>query len=91
LYRIAQEAVSNATRHAKASAIWIRLEQVEGRLILEVQDNGIGLRAGGVSGKGVGLRLMEHRCAMISGTFAIEPRPDGGTCIACSVTRAQDS
>jgi PAS domain S-box-containing protein len=90
LYRIAQEAVSNATRHAKASAIWIRLEQVEGRLILEVQDNGIGLRAGGVSGKGVGLRLMEHRCAMIGGHFAIEPRPDGGTCIACSVSRAQN-
>jgi PAS domain S-box-containing protein len=90
LYRIAQEAVSNATRHAKASAIWVRLEQVEDRLILEVQDNGIGLRARGVSGKGVGLRLMEHRCAMIGGTFAIEPRPDGGTCIACSVSRAQD-
>jgi len=91
LYRIAQEAVSNATRHAKASAIWIRLEQVEGRLILEVQDNGVGLQAGRVSGKGVGLRLMEHRCGMIGGTFAIEPRPDGGTCIACSVSRAQDS
>jgi PAS domain S-box-containing protein len=89
LYRIAQEAVSNATRHAKASAIWIRLEQVEGRLILEVQDNGIGLRVGGGSGKGVGLRLMEHRCAMIGGNFAIEPRPDGGTCIACSVSRAE--
>jgi signal transduction histidine kinase len=89
LYRIAQEAVSNATRHAKASAIWIRLEQVEGRLVLEVQDNGIGLRPHGVTGKGVGLRLMEHRSAMIGGTFAIEPRPDGGTCIACSVARAE--
>lgn len=90
LYRIAQEAVSNATRHAKASAIWIRLEQVEGRLILEVQDNGIGLQSAGISGKGVGLRLMEHRCAMIGGNFAIDPRADGGTCIACSVSRAQD-
>lgn len=89
LYRIAQEAVNNATRHAKASAIWIRLEQVDGRLILEVQDNGIGLQASGVSGKGVGLRLMEHRCAMIGGNFAIDPRADGGTCIACSVSRAQ--
>ena len=87
LYRIAQEAVSNATRHAKASAIWIRLEQVDGRLILEVQDSGIGLPAAGNRGKGVGLRLMEHRCAMIGGNFAIEPRPDGGTCIACSVLR----
>src|SRR5215475_4353530 len=45
LYRIAQEAVNNATRHAKASAIWIRLEQADGRLVLEVRDNGIGLQA----------------------------------------------
>jgi PAS domain S-box-containing protein len=90
LYRIAQEAVSNATRHAKASAIWIRLEQVDGRLLLEVQDTGIGLQAAANSGKGVGLRLMEHRCAIIGGNFAIEPRPDGGTCIACSVLRPEE-
>src|SRR5215475_6667618 len=45
LYRIAQEALTNATRHAKASAIWIRLEQTDGRLVLEVRDNGIGLQA----------------------------------------------
>lgn len=89
LYRIAQEAVTNATRHAKASAIWIRLEQVEGRLILEVQDNGIGMSAALQPGKGVGLRLMEHRCAMIGGVFAIDPRPDGGTCIVCSVARTR--
>ena len=89
LYRIAQEAVNNATRHAKASAIWIRLEQVEGRLVLEVQDNGIGLQPPGLPGKGVGLRLMEHRCAMIGGNFAIDPRSDGGTSIVCSVSRPQ--
>jgi len=91
LYRIAQEALSNATRHAKASAIWIRLEQVDGRLVLEVQDTGIGMQAAPNSGKGVGLRLMEHRCAMIGGNFSIEPRQDGGTCIACSVLRTQQS
>jgi len=91
LYRIAQEAVSNATRHAQASALWIRLEQVDGRLVLEVRDNGTGLRASGTSGKGVGLHLMEHRCAMIGGTFAIEPRPQGGTSIACSVRRVEEA
>jgi PAS domain S-box-containing protein len=91
LYRIAQEALSNATRHAKASAIWIRLEQVDGRLLLEVQDTGIGMQSTPNGGKGVGLRLMEHRCAMIGGNFSIEPRPDGGTCIACSVLRTQSS
>src|SRR5581483_11377622 len=91
LYRIAQEAVSNATRHARASAIWIRLEQVDGRMTLEVHDNGIGLQPAGVSSKGVGLRLMEHRCAMIGGSFAVESKPDGGMCIVCSVPRMEDS
>ena len=81
--------MSNATRHARASAIWIRLEQVDGRLLLEVQDTGIGMQATPNSSKGVGLRLMEHRCAMIGGNFSIEPRQDGGTCIACSVLRTQ--
>jgi two-component system sensor kinase FixL len=90
LYRIAQEAVSNATRHAKPSAIWIRLEQEDGRLILEVQDTGIGLQAAVNSGRGVGLRLMEHRCAMIGGNFAIDPRQEGGTCIVCSVLRPEE-
>jgi PAS domain S-box-containing protein len=89
LYRIAQEALSNATRHARASAIWIRLEQLDGRLVLEVQDTGIGMQATPNSSKGVGLRLMEHRCAMIGGNFSIGPRSDGGTCIACSVLRTQ--
>ena len=87
LYRIAQEGVSNATRHARASAIWIRLEQVDERLVLEVQDNGVGLPVPVIASTGIGLRLMEHRCGMIDGTFSIDPRADGGTCIACSVPR----
>jgi PAS domain S-box-containing protein len=86
LYRIAQEAVNNATRHARASAVWIRLENVDSRLVLEVQDNGIGLQAR-LPVKGIGLRLMEHRCAMIGGAFAIDQRAGGGTCIVCSVPR----
>jgi PAS domain S-box-containing protein len=90
LYRIAQEAVTNATRHSKASAIWIHLEQSEGQLTLEVHDNGIGLPSIRMSGKGVGLRLMEHRCAMIGGTFSARVKPDGGTCIVCSVRRQEE-
>ena len=87
LYRIAQEAVTNAVRHARASAMWIRLEQLDGRLLLEVRDNGIGVGALG-PGHGVGLRLMEHRCGMMSGTFALEPRADGGARIVCSIPRS---
>jgi two-component system sensor kinase FixL len=94
LYRIAQEAVTNATRHAKASAIWIRLDQIDGVLALEVHDNGVGLQNPGLPGmpaKGVGLRLMEHRCAMIGGRFLVEAKPDGGTRIVCSVPRSEEA
>jgi signal transduction histidine kinase len=48
------------------------------------------LRSGGVPSKGVGLRLMEHRCAMIGGNFSVGTRPDGGTSIVCSVPRLED-
>jgi signal transduction histidine kinase len=82
--------VTNATRHSNASAIWIRLEQSAGQLILEVHDNGIGLPSGRMPGKGVGLRLMEHRCAMIGGTFSARVKPDGGTCVVCSVRRPEE-
>jgi PAS domain S-box-containing protein len=88
-YRIAQEAVSNAIRHAGPTAIWIRLEQVDKSVVLEVRDNGIGLRLPPIPGRGVGLRLMEHRCAMIGGTFLIEQHADGGTRVACSVLRSE--
>lgn len=87
LYRIAQEAVGNARRHASPGAIWIRLEQSEGRIVLAVQDNGVGFARGEVRGRGVGLRLMEHRTGMIGGTFSIQPHVGGGTCVTCSVPR----
>jgi two-component system CheB/CheR fusion protein len=87
LYRIAQEAVKNSVRHAKASAIWIRLEQSDGCLQLEVRDNGIGIVNDGVRRGGVGVYLMEHRCGIIGGTFAIVPVTDGGTSVACALAR----
>jgi two-component system CheB/CheR fusion protein len=90
LYRIAQEAVSNAVKHAEGSTIWIRLEQVEGCLQLEIRDNGSGTVSQRVRASGVGLRLMEHRCGLIGGTFTIVPRTDGGTFVACSVPRVQE-
>ncbi len=85
LYRIAQEAVGNAARHAKADAVLIRLVGDDHRLRLEVHDNGVGIpKQRPVSG-GVGLRLMEHRCAAIGGRFRVQARPDGGTVVTCAV------
>lgn len=94
LYRIAQEAVGNAVKHARASRIEIRLRSVGRALTLEVSDNGRGMaqdvsapsaprRSGGEPG--IGLRTMTYRARMIGGDLTIARRRGGGTVITCSV------
>ncbi len=90
LYRIAQEAVRNATRHANADRITIRLAAPDGGVMLEVSDNGIGLPPPGRIRPGVGLRLMEHRCSLIGGRLVAESQPGGGTRVACMLPAQPD-
>jgi PAS domain S-box-containing protein len=84
LYRIAQEAVGNAVKHASSRVIRIRLMRQDGGLRLEICDDGVGVPALPAARAGVGLRLMEHRCALIGGRFALESRSGGGTVVSCS-------
>jgi two-component system, chemotaxis family, CheB/CheR fusion protein len=88
LYRIAQEAVSNAVKHAKADTISIRLAPIGTNLTLEVRDNGVGMIAGKPAYGGVGLRIMEHRCTVIGGRFLIDSPEGGGTLIGCTFPRS---
>jgi signal transduction histidine kinase len=83
LYRIAQEAVSNALRHSKAQRIEISLAATGGELKLSVLDNGTGLPPSGARGHGLGLRIMAHRAAIVGASFAIGPSPGGGTLVTC--------
>jgi len=88
LYRIAQEAVSNALRHSQASEIVISLRRQDEQIVFGVTDNGIGIsrddhRGGTV--QGLGLRTMRYRCGMIGGTFHLERREAGGTSVKCIV------
>ena len=85
LYRIAQEAVGNAVKHAKAKAVCIRLERLEGHMVLTVHDDGTGIDSQRAPSAGAGLRLMAHRCALMGGTLAVQPRDGGGTQVTCSV------
>ena len=85
LYHIAQEAVTNATRHARASRIHIRLSAQDGTVQLEIRDDGIGLPPAAGLGRGVGLRLMEHRCSLIGATLSARSDPAGGTRVACTL------
>ncbi|HWW01837.1 MAG TPA: PAS domain S-box protein [Candidatus Acidoferrum sp.] len=85
LYRIAQEAVSNAVKHGKASRVLIRLESSPARTILRVTDDGRGFPEPAPRSKGMGLRIMRYRAGMIGGVLSIDRNPAGGTTVTCSV------
>jgi PAS domain S-box-containing protein len=87
LYRIAQEAVSNAVKHGKAQHITIRLRKIGDRNVLMVKDDGVGLPKVTPSGKGMGLRIMQYRAGMIGGAAMVQRDLDGGTSVVCSVPR----
>ncbi len=86
LYRIAQEALSNAVRHAHAGRIAVELRGNDDELILQVEDDGAGL-PGELPPGGMGLRTMGYRARILGGELTITPAPGGGTCVACRVPR----
>jgi PAS domain S-box-containing protein len=91
LFRIAQEAVGNAVRHARTRRILISLTRTPRRLALAVNDQGIGIdaRAGGRGG--MGLRIMEYRAGMIGGSLAVQRCEQGGTSVVCTVRSGDDT
>lgn len=84
LYRIAQEAVMNAIKHANAQEIGIELAEQDDELTLTVSDDGTGL-ATEREPKGLGLRLMAHGAALIGADFQARRREGGGTIVSCRV------
>jgi PAS domain S-box-containing protein len=82
LFRVAQEALNNAARHAHASRIEISLKELDGVICMTIQDNGQGLPAERVLGakkqKRLGLLGMKERMEMVGGSFSIESAPGGG-------------
>ena len=85
LYRIAQEAVSNAIKHGKATEVVIRLQPANQRLALSITDNGSGFPKAIPRNDGMGLRIMRYRAGMIDGLLSIDQNPTGGTVVSCSV------
>jgi len=85
LHRIAQEALSNAVRHAHATQITIDLEDDGRTLVLTIDDNGRGLSAMDKSGAGMGLRTMRYRAQVIGACLDVSSKPSGGTTICCTL------
>lgn len=87
LYRISQEAVSNAVKHGRATRTSIRLASGDDQIRLRIQDNGIGFPDVLPENRGMGVRIMQHRARMIGGTLEIRRAPGGGTVVVCTVPR----
>ena len=88
LFRIAQEAVSNARRHADAKAIVIGLEVETDTVRLTITDDGRGLGADARQGSGLGLKVMRRRAERIGGSLLVAPGAAGGTVVTCQCFQA---
>jgi signal transduction histidine kinase len=83
LYRIAQEAISNAIKHGKARRVTIAVRRERDGVRLSVRDDGVGIAEPSAHGQGMGLRIMAHRARMIGSTLTIRRDPRGGTLVEC--------
>jgi len=91
IYRIAQEAVNNAARHAETDRITIRFTANHRQLQLRVFDDGVGIDPHRRRRGGFGLGNMTYRANIIGATLRIERRPEGGTMVHCIVPRPEIS
>jgi signal transduction histidine kinase len=85
LFRIAQEATTNAIRHAHPDRVTISLERSDHHVVLRIMDNGSGIDADNSRASGMGLRTMAYRARMIQGDLDVRPLDGGGTEVVCSV------
>jgi len=84
VYRVAQEALVNAARHSGASRVEVSLEPCDGKVRLQVADNGSGF-AFAEEGKGLGLDGMRERALLVGGALEIDSRPGKGTTVRLEV------
>jgi signal transduction histidine kinase len=85
LYRIAQEALSNAVRHANALHVSVRIAYQGGAFAITVADDGCGYRTDAANSAGMGLRTMQYRAQLIGARVTIHSVPSRGTCVSCSI------
>ncbi len=85
LYRITQEAITNAIKHGKAKTIQVELARRKDDLVLTVENDGLDFPAEfEARGTGMGLQIMDHRADIIGASLDIHRAAEGGTIVTCS-------
>ena len=84
LYRIAQEAITNAVKHGHPTSIDIVCERLPGCVHLSIADNGCGIADSVSESRGMGLHIMRYRARAIGAELAVANREGGGTIVQCS-------
>jgi signal transduction histidine kinase len=92
LYRIAQEALNNVAKHAKASNVAVLLERRPEHISLVIEDDGVGFDSSGPSrpSHGFGLLGMQERAALVGANLEIESEPGAGTSILVRIATPQE-
>jgi len=85
IYRVAQEVLANAARHAKAKSLYVSLTRPNGHLILNIKDDGQGFDSNNVDTTRYGLKGLRERAEMIGGALHIETKLNHGTNVQLSV------
>jgi two-component system sensor histidine kinase UhpB len=91
LYRVAQEALANVVKHARANHAWLSLRSEDGSLVLEVRDDGVGFDPADTSttaeGEHFGLIAMQQRVEMANGHWLVHSTPGAGTTVRAAIPR----
>ena len=91
LFRIIQEAINNAAKHARAKHIAVELKTDESQITFQVRDDGVGISDDFEQTTGMGLRIMRHRAGVIGATLNVGPADGGGTLVTCSLPQGDQS
>lgn len=86
LYRVAQEALTNCVKHARAKSVQIALRESGGEVVLTVTDDGAGFEPGGSAG--IGVLGMRERVDELDGEFAVFTSPGNGTSVRAAIPRS---
>lgn len=91
VYKIAQEAITNAVKHGRAKHVEVELAQAGDKLLLTIRNDGLRFDEPKQSTDRMGLRIMKYRANLVGGTLEIRPQEKEGTVVQCTVPCKGDS